>query len=147
MPNQAQRLFVTERRRSMLYQYLPPEERTGEHKYKRGEFTAFDDRPTEEQQRNLLELAQKTGRTLKHCLFCNRWMNEWDNKYCSQRCRNDAYLQRRQQRHEMQLTKFCLVCGKQFHAKRLDAKYCSDACKQSAYRQRTTVTLKGADAD
>lgn len=131
----------------MLYQHLPPEKRTGEHKYRAGDYIMFDDRPTEEQQQHLLELAQKTGITLKQCPVCNRWMNEYDNTYCSERCRNDAYLQRRRQRHEQQLAKVCQVCGAQFRAKRIDAKFCSNACKQSAYRQARVTNNRCVNFD
>jgi hypothetical protein len=55
-------------------------------------------------------------------------------KYCSQRCKNDAYIERRKQRHEEQLHKICACCGKDFIAKKVDSMYCSNACKQKAYR-------------
>lgn len=55
-------------------------------------------------------------------------------RYCSQRCQNDAYMERRKQRHEEQLHKVCACCGKNFIAKKVDAMYCSNACKQKAYR-------------
>ena len=126
----------------MHYLNLPPEKRIGEHKYKAGEWVLYDDRPTEEQQRHLLETYPRSE--LKQCPFCNRWITKYGKKYCSDRCTNDAYLQRRRQRHELQLEKVCHVCGKQFHAKRIDAKFCSSACKQAAYRQAHVTDNRSA---
>ena len=119
----------------MLMQYLPPEQRKGEQRYKRGDFIMYDNRPTDEEQQQLIDYANRNGITLKKCPVCNRYIPEYGNVYCSDRCKNDAYIERRHQRHEEQLQKICVVCGKEFTAKRTDTKYCSNACKQSAYRR------------
>ncbi len=57
-------------------------------------------------------------------------------KYCSDRCRNDAYLKRRKIRKELQKQKICGICKKPYIAKKKDSIFCSDACKQKAYRNR-----------
>ena len=118
----------------MLFQYLPPEERKGINKYKSGDWVYFDDRPSEESQKKLIENAQKYGSKLKQCAYCGRFIPKYGRKYCSWRCEYDAYMMRRKQRHEQRLMKVCEICGQHFKAKRVDAKYCSDACKQKAYR-------------
>jgi predicted nucleic acid-binding Zn ribbon protein len=56
--------------------------------------------------------------------------------YCSARCSNDAYIERRRERRVMARTKSCVVCGETFTATRRDAKTCSPACRQKSYRQR-----------
>ena len=127
----------------MLYQYLPPEERKGESKYRHGDWIMFDDRPTEEQQRKAVEDAMRYGGTVSNCDYCGRYIVGAAKRYCSDRCRNDAYMERRRQRHEAKLRKSCAVCGKAFTAKRADAKYCSPACKQSAYRRSVIANRSG----
>lgn len=57
-------------------------------------------------------------------------------KYCSRRCRNDAYIERRRKRKEQERRKVCRECEESFQATRTDAKYCSGACRQRAYRAR-----------
>ena len=120
----------------MLMQYLPPEERKGEHKYKHGDYISYDDRPTKEQQQELVDRAKRNGLHLRKCPVCGSFIDKWNHIYCSQRCINDAYMARRRQRHEAELKKVCVVCGEKFTAKRKDALYCSNACKQAAYRKR-----------
>ena len=72
------------------------------------------------------------------CAFCGDAFKSSSSKakYCSQRCQNDAYIQRRRERKALEKQKICVVCGKQFTANKKDAMYCSDACKQKAYRDR-----------
>lgn len=60
-------------------------------------------------------------------------------KYCSQRCKNDAMMERRKIRLQEQRKKICAVCGKHFDAKKKDAMYCSNACKQKAYRDKKST--------
>ena len=36
--------------------------------------------------------------------------------------------------------KICVMCKKQFTAKKKDAMYCCNACKQKAYREKKNVT-------
>jgi len=130
----------------LLMQYLEPERRKGEHKYKHGDFILYDDRPSEEKQKQLMEDAVKKGYSLKKCAVCGRFMKEWDHHaYCSQRCINDAYMARRRRRHEQELKKQCVVCGVIFTAKRKDAQYCSAACKQAAYRRRNDTDNRCAE--
>ncbi|WP_214035319.1 hypothetical protein [Methanospirillum sp.] len=56
--------------------------------------------------------------------------------YCSQRCRNDAFIERRREKHSRSLKKVCLYCRSEFKADRIDKKYCSNGCRQKAYRNR-----------
>lgn len=124
----------------MLMQYLPPEQRKGEHRYKQGSFVLYDGRPSKEKQEKLIAEAVKNNEPLKKCPVCGSFMNGLDRStYCSQRCVNDAYIARRRRRHEMQLKKVCAACGAKFTAKRKDAQYCSNACKQAAYRKRNVA--------
>lgn len=121
----------------MLMQFLPPEERKGESRYRRGGRVLYDDRPTDEQQQEAVNHAKRWGDRISTCVVCGRFVTG-RKKYCSQRCVNDAYMERRRQRHAASLLKRCAVCGKPFTAKRADAMYCSPACKQTAYRGRVT---------
>jgi hypothetical protein len=76
------------------------------------------------------------------CVFCGEPFKSSSSKakYCSLRCQNDAYMERRKARKALEKEKICLVCKKQFTAKKKDAMYCCDACKQKAYRDRKNVT-------
>lgn len=75
------------------------------------------------------------------CAFCGDSFKSSSPKakYCSQRCKNDAYMKRRKGRTELEKQKICAMCKKQFMAKKKDAMYCSNACKQKAYRERKRV--------
>lgn len=126
----------------MLMQFLPPEQRKGKSRYKHGDWVLYDDRPTDEQQQKALESARRWGDSVSTCPVCGRIVTG-RKKYCSQRCVNDAYMERRRQRHAASLRKTCAVCGKPFTAKRADAMYCSPACKQTAYRGRVTDNRSG----
>lgn len=66
---------------------------------------------------------------------CNRNGN-MRHDFCSYRCHNDYYMERRRQRLKLARNKVCQGCEKDFQAARIDSKYCSHACKQKAYRQR-----------
>lgn len=74
------------------------------------------------------------------CAFCGDAFQSSSSKakYCSDRCRNDAYIKRRKEKERkiLEKQKVCVCCGKEFTAKKKDAMYCSDACKQKAYRKR-----------
>ena len=66
--------------------------------------------------------------------------------YCSTRCSNDAYTERRRARRAQAREKTCEVCSSNFTATRADTKTCSPACKQKAYRLRKK-TLEGQDIE
>jgi predicted nucleic acid-binding Zn ribbon protein len=112
---------------------------------KRGEFN-YDDRITDYKKRGeegRKESWEKWGDSCcwykRICAVCNFvfYPKSPRAKYCSQRCTNDAYLERRRQRKKFDLENhFCKTCGKKFTAQRKDEKYCTDACKQKAYRKR-----------
>lgn len=136
----------------MLMQNLPAEERKT---YKRGDYVLYDDRPapddpdqirlkkryTEERAGDTPPAFYKVARGI--CSYCGREFYQWTHlyygrqswKYCSIRCRNDAYTNRRRQRHKAAMNKTCTVCGRKYTAKRIDSMYCGTACKQKAYRQ------------
>lgn len=118
----------------MLMQYLDADDRKS---YRRGDFVLY----TKEQSRY--------GRTtdggdpkeyqdgVTHCAYCGEEIpNAFRRKYCSARCANDAYMERRRERQMAERSKVCPVCGCRFEAKRKDSVYCSDSCRQKAYRQR-----------
>jgi len=54
--------------------------------------------------------------------------------YCSDRCKNDAYMAWRKEEKIIERNKVCVICNKPFIASRKDSKYCSNACKQKQYR-------------
>lgn len=128
----------------MLYQNLPPEKRKGNNKYKHGDWYGYDDRPNpeDEDQKELRKKweAREGGVAQGVCAYCGREFFQHRyyaaDKYCSYRCRNDAYMERRRFRHELSLQKICTMCGEPYTATRSDSKYCSQACKQAAYRDR-----------
>ena len=60
-------------------------------------------------------------------------------RYCSLRCRNDAYIKKRRKRMETKraMVKTCFVCAAPISQGQGKIKtYCSTACKQKAYRMR-----------
>lgn len=57
-------------------------------------------------------------------------------KYCSDRCTNDASIERRKKRKLEERQKYCDFCLNPFTAESKDTKYCSDKHKQAAYRKR-----------
>lgn len=131
----------------MLMQYLPEDERKGENRYKRGDWILYDDRPApnDPEQIELNERwdSGKGGVIKLTCSYCGQtfYYETWGYtalSYCSQRCKNDAYMERRRQRHEKALQKVCTVCGSEYRAKKVDSMYCSPACKQKAYRKRSS---------
>ena len=76
----------------------------------------------------------------KYCVICNKefYCRRPEGKYCSYRCRNDAYIQNRRLRKQIEKQRICVVCGVSFIAKRKDTLYCSAKCKQQRYRERVT---------
>lgn len=83
---------------------------------------------------------------LTHCGVCKYCGDSFKTrsphaKYCSARCKNDAYLQRRKMQKNFERQKVCTVCGKKYVAKKKDSIYCSNACKQKAYRTKKNVTV------
>lgn len=74
------------------------------------------------------------------CQHCSRpFIGSTRAKWCSSRCRNDAYMERRRIRKEAARHKECVHCGEPFVAQRVDAKYCTNMCRQRSYRWRVTV--------
>lgn len=79
-----------------------------------------------------------------HCAQCRCPVHykEWQRNagqrhdFCSYRCHNDYYMERRRERLRIAREKVCDVCETEFQAARTDSKYCSHACKQRAFRQR-----------
>lgn len=50
-------------------------------------------------------------------------------------------MKRRKERKALEKQKVCVICKKQFTAKKKkDAMYCCKACKQKAYREKKNVT-------
>lgn len=90
-----------------------------------------------------------SNRIRTYVLQCHRCGEDFraiypTGKWCSYRCSNDAYIDRRREwRREARILN-CGQCGVRFNAKRRDASFCSPACKQRAYRLRT-VTALGCD--
>ena len=74
----------------------------------------------------------------RECLHCGTtfYARYPLRRYCSYRCRNDAWIQRRKQYREMARLKVCEYCGEEFKAKRKDAKYCSDSHRVLAFLKR-----------
>lgn len=119
----------------MLMQYLTAEERR---EYKRGDYKLYS------KEESLYGDTTPDGRSaewyadgMTTCAYCGDPIpNMFRRKYCSQRCANDAYMQRRRIRQISELRKVCPVCGNSFIGSTKAACYCSNACKQKAYRER-----------
>ena len=45
-------------------------------------------------------------------------------------------MKRRKERKALEKQNICVMCRKQFTAKKRDAMYCCNACKQKAYREK-----------
>lgn len=57
-------------------------------------------------------------------------------KYCSYRCRNDAWIQRRKRYREIARIRTCQYCKKQFKARRKDAKFCCASHRVLAFNKK-----------
>ena len=77
------------------------------------------------------------------CKYCGGifYTRNVQRMYCSGRCINDAYMDRRKARQEAAREKVCPVCGKSFTAKSKAAIYCGQACKQKQYRKNAKTLL------
>lgn len=84
-----------------------------------------------------------THRYVCHCWHCGQQFSAKYPlaKWCSYRCCNDAYVERRRERRRIARQKTCAECGVDFEASRKDAKYCTLKCKQKAYRKRTVTEV------
>jgi len=99
-----------------------------------------DWKPGEEQE-FLKKDFEETGDNYRiFCVVCGKefYCRRPEGKYCSYRCRNDAYIQRRREIKQIEKEKTCVVCGIFFLAKRKDTLYCSPKCKQKKFRERVT---------
>jgi len=94
--------------------------------------------------RELLDYLRRGVLERKRCTFCGReylahYRGAKHRRYCSIRCRNDAYIERRRRRREKARNRVCRYCGREFKARRCDARYCSTGCRVAAYRRRKHV--------
>jgi predicted nucleic acid-binding Zn ribbon protein len=87
--------------------------------------------------------SNKYHATYRKCAYCGDMFKgvRADAKYCSYRCVNDAYIERRRERARLRRAnaKACAVCGSPVEQASGFVKirrYCSNACKQKAYRKR-----------
>jgi endogenous inhibitor of DNA gyrase (YacG/DUF329 family) len=93
-------------------------------------------------------MTQYSSRIGFYKLKCIRCGTEFDTirfdlaKYCSYRCRNDTYIERRKEQLRNARIKKCLKCGIVFNAKRTDTIFCSAKCKQSHYREMLRLTVE-----
>jgi len=128
----------------MLLPYLTPEDRKN---YKQGDYIMYDKEYSryddQEELKARYEREQERPEYCRYvvkasCAYCGDtfYTMNIQQKYCSGRCVNDAYMARRKARKEAEREKVCPVCGKHFTGKSKATIYCSDACKQKAYRQR-----------
>lgn len=136
----------------MLMSRLTPEERK---EYKRGDYRGYDKEDSrydglEDQERLKLQYEKEQAESyIWHympvrkvsCAFCGDVFYTYNvrRKYCSGRCVNDAYMERRDKRKQAEREKVCPVCGEIFTAKTKATMYCSQACKQKRYRQRHEI--------
>ena len=75
------------------------------------------------------------------CEHCNdEFIAKQPNaKYCSLRCSNDVYIEKRKIKNAELKNKECLVCNEPLkeNANGRNKKYCTNKCKQKAYRNVT----------
>jgi endogenous inhibitor of DNA gyrase (YacG/DUF329 family) len=85
--------------------------------------------------------ATDMPRTCAHCRALLRAEVRSDARYCSNRCRQEAWLA---QQMPTVTDRCCLHCGKPVSASvRADARYCSRRCQQRACARRRMDPLKG----
>jgi len=85
-----------------------------------------------------------TGMNIAHsktCVVCGDGFRGYSNrgKYCSQRCKNDAFItwRRNNTASKRARAKVCTICAAPLTQDSPKIKaYCSNACKQKAYRVR-----------
>lgn len=64
----------------------------------------------------------------RRCANCGKPLGKSRNKtYCSRTCRN-KHLTRKDMEEEPKYPRVCVVCGKEFLARRPNRKYCSEEC-------------------
>lgn len=75
------------------------------------------------------------------CIICNDNFKSASIKtlYCWQRCKNDAYIEKRKKLFKNDLNKECIICNDNFKAKRKDSKFCSNKCRQKKYRYNSKL--------
>lgn len=141
----------------MLMSYLTPEERK---EYKRGDYRMYDKSNSryhkcDDQKRLKLQYEKEQAEPyISHympvrkvsCAFCGDvfYTDNVRRKYCSGRCVNDAYMERRDKRKQDEREKVCPICGNFFTAKTKATIYCSQACKQKSYRRRHEIIQRPA---
>ena len=78
------------------------------------------------------------GGYMLSCWYCKAKFLSYSKvrRYCSYRCNNDAYIEKRKLRQRKLRQKTCAYCGKAFEAKRRDAEYCSVNHRVLAYMKR-----------
>ena len=86
------------------------------------------------------EVARGSG-TEVHKLRCRHcggdlYARRADARWCSYRCRNDAYIARRRQWRAAAWEKVCAACGRAFTATRSHARTCSGRCRRALWRAR-----------
>jgi len=99
--------------------------------------------------RELHELhGEGPGHRKRRCVRCGETFYSASSlaRYCSDRCRNDANVDRRRGRLDNERVKVCLHCRRDFMAARVDTLYCSAECRQAAYRARI-VRKREEDAE
>lgn len=81
-----------------------------------------------------------------NCKFCNDIFKAKNQTalYCSQRCQNDVYIEKRSEKAKQKRTNsvncvVCLISIKQTETKKI-IKYCGQKCKQKQYR-KNKVTI------
>lgn len=132
----------------MLLSYLIPEERKN---YKQGDYIGYDKAHSQyddqEELKARYEREQEKPEYYRYvlkasCAYCGDTFYTMNirQKYCSWRCSNDAYMERRRLRKHAECEKVCPVCGKPFIGKTKATVYCSAACKQKQYRQNKSAT-------
>lgn len=74
----------------------------------------------------------------RECDHCGKTFYAFSDRrrYCSYRCKNDAYIKLEKQRRQMARNKVCEYCGEKFVAKRKDTKYCSPSHRVLACLKR-----------
>ncbi len=77
---------------------------------------------------------------MRTCKRCGKELRQEQKTYCSRSCRNKDNP--RQFVETATIPKTCLICGKDFLAKRKDRKYCSDQCNWKARQQRAPKRVR-----
>lgn len=78
---------------------------------------------------------------------CNNLIDAWsDRKYCSDKCRQKGYRDRKRgkkDQYSIFVTRRCKNCGTEFKTKNASKLFCKESCRVSYYQQMKRLDSQG----